>query len=523
MRRAFTVATAAVLTLTLAAPADARAAGAGPGSAGIGDSYYPLYGNGGYDAAHYDVRLRYHHDQGRLTGTTTMLATATQDLNRFNLDFALDVQSVRVNDRPAAFVREQGRELIVTPAKEIRSGERLNVVVTYDDRPATKVVDGHVGWKATRDGVTMLGEPEAALWWFPSNDHPTDKATFDVSVQVPERLAALSNGLQNGPPTQPIAGWKRWSWRNDLPTATYLQFLMIGDYEIVTDEINGLPSINAYHKDLGPALPAAKASIERTAEIVEWESSLLGPYPFHTLGGIAGPSDGFRSALEVQGRPYYGPGFWSRGSNTSVVVHELAHQWFGDSVSVKDWRDIWLNEGWATYLEWLWSERNGEGTAQELSDYAYVKEPVDSAFWQVMPGDPGASDLFHRAVYNRGAMTVHQLRLALGDEKFFHFVQEWQKTHKYGVGTITEFQQAASVAAGRDLGPMFRTWLFTKGRPAAPQAHRATPAEPRSWQRIAEAHEQVHQHEDLGRTHHGHDHHGHDHHGHAHGHAGHQH
>ncbi|GGJ94920.1 peptidase [Pilimelia anulata] len=495
MRRALTAALAAVLTLPLATPVQATPPAAGPGAAGIGDSYFPLYGNGGYDAAHYDIRLRYYPESGRLTGVTTVLATATQDLNRFNLDFALDVQSVRVNERPATFVREQGRELVITPAREIRSGERLNVVVTYDDKPGSKVVDGFTGWRTTKDGVTMLGEPEAALWWFPSNDHPTDKATFDVSVLVPEKLAALSNGIQaGGDPTQPIAGWKRWNWRNSLPTATYLQFLMIGDYEIQKEDLDGVPLLNAYHRGLGAALPAAKASIGRTAEIVEWQSGVLGPYPFATLGGIAGPPDGFTSALEVQGRPYYGPGFWARGSNTSVVVHELAHQWFGDSVSVKDWRHIWLNEGFARYLEWLWSERNGDGTAQELADYAYAREPADSAFWQVLPGDPGADDLFHGAVYNRGGIAVHQVRLAMGDAAFFRFLRDWQQSNKYGVGTVEEFQRGASLYAGKDLTPVFRTWLFTRGKPAAPAGLRTgVVAEPRSWQRIAEAERQLHQ------------------------------
>ncbi|MER6595092.1 M1 family metallopeptidase [Micromonospora purpureochromogenes] len=509
MRRVFTAAIAALTvttagTLVTGTPGQAALPGWGrpvpvaaapaPGSPGLGDSYFPDYGNGGYDVSHYDVRLRYEPATDRLTGTTTILATATQDLSRFNLDFLLDVESVRVNGWSAAHTREGTHELVVTAPRAIVKGQLLTIVVRYSGVPSETLVGGYTGWTRTDDGALAVNEPESAWWWFPANDHPLDKATFDVSVSVPAGVEVISNGVQPRPPLAEPGNRLRWGWRSTKPAATYLAFLAIGQYDIVTDSApNGQPVINAYSATLGERGPAARASIERTAEIVDWASGIFGPYPFEAQGGVAGPIDGIGFALETQTRPVYGPGFWRRGANTYVVVHENAHQWFGDSVSVAQWRDIWLNEGFASYAEWLWSEEQGEGTAQELFDFTYAAYPEDSGFWQVRPGDPGADRVFDNAVYDRGAMALHQLRLAVGDEAFFEILPAWTAEHRYGNGTVAQFQALAERISGLDLDELFTTWLFTAGRPELATAARATaaaaPAQPKSWTKIREAHQ----------------------------------
>ncbi|MER7891044.1 M1 family metallopeptidase [Micromonospora sp. NPDC094482] len=472
-------------TVTTAAPQ--------PGSPGLGDSYFPDYGNGGYDVEHYDVRLRYDPGADRLSGTTTILARATQDLSRFNLDFLLDVESVRVNGWAASTATEGAHELVVTPTRTITAGQQLTIVVRYAGVPSETLVNGYTGWTRTDDGALAVNEPESAWWWFPSNDHPLDKATYDISVSVPTGVEVISNGVQPRPPLAEAGNRTRWIWRTTSPTATYLAFLAIGQYDIVTDTApNGQPVVNAYSTTLGELAPAARASIERTAEVVEWASGIFGEYPFEAQGGVAGPVDGITFALETQTRPVYGPGFWRRGANTSVVVHELAHQWFGDSVSVNGWRDIWLNEGFASYAEWLWSEEQGEGTAQELFDFTYASYPADSEFWQVPPGDPGPARIFDDAVYDRGAMALHQLRLAVGDDAFFAILPAWTAEHRYGNGTIAQFQALAERISGLDLTDLFTTWLFTAGRPdvAGSAARKASPpAEPKSWAKIREAHQ----------------------------------
>jgi aminopeptidase N len=477
-----------------------------PGSAGIGDDYYPDYGNGGYDVSHYDVRLRYWPDTDRLTGTTTILARATQDLSQFDLDFALTVTSVRVNGWLTPFTRQAAHELVIQPVRPITKGRQLTVVVQYADTPSNVKVYGFTAWTRTTDGALAVGEPENSWWWFPSNDHPLDKATYDISVAVPDGTQVISNGVQPGQPTQELLGWSRWYWRTTKPTATYLVFLAMGHYDIRSDvSQDGQPVITAYSQNLGDYADAARASVERTSEVIDWESNIFGPYPFEARGGVVTAPNTMGYALEDQTRPTYDGVFFRRGSNPYVVVHENAHQWFGDSVSVAAWRNIWLNEGFATYAEWLWSEDQGEGTTQELFDFTYASHPADDPFWQVKPGDPGANDLFDGAVYDRGAMALHQLRLAVADFNFFEILRQWAAAHQYGNGTIEQFEALAEQVSGKDLHGLFNTWLFTPGRPdvaatspmAAQRAAAAqgkTLVQPKSWAKIQDSHQLLHQH-----------------------------
>jgi len=492
MRRIMTV---FLTVLALSVSAGTAQAAPTPGSPGIGDSYFPDYGNGGYDVGHYDIRLRYWPGTDRLTGTTTILATATQDLSAFDLDFVLDVSSVQVNNRAATFTRSGDHELVITPARPVTSGTSLTIAVTYSGIPSTVKAEGFTSWTRTDDGALAVNEPESAWWWFPSNDHPLDKASFDVSVLAPDDVQVISNGVETSDPVPGPTGWSRWYWRSIHPQATYLAVLAIGKYAIETDHsADGSPIVTAYSKELGDFDGAARASVGRTDEILDWESGIFGPYPFEARGGVVAPPGSLGFALEAQTRPVYDGRFWRRGSNTYVVVHENAHQWFGDSVSVADWSDIWLNEGFASYAEWLWSEAQGEGTVQELADYTYASYPADDPFWQVKPGDPGAGDVFDNAVYDRGALALQALRLAVGDTAFFATLKDWAAQRQYGNGTIKQFQALAEQVSGQNLDDLFRLWLFTPGRPPAPspdatsgtRAKAAVPAQPKSWARIQE-------------------------------------
>ncbi|BCY10346.1 M1 family metallopeptidase [Actinoplanes sp. L3-i22] len=484
--------------LTLAGTGVAAQAAPAPGAPGLGDSYYPDYGNGGYDVSHYDIRLRYTPNTDKLTGTTTILATATQDLSRFNLDFVLDVSSVLVNNRPATFARQGDHELVVTPARTVAAGGALTIVVQYSGVPSSKVAAGYTAWIKTPDGAAAVGEPEIAWWWYPSNDHPSDKATFDVSVSVPDGVEAISNGVQPRPPVRETLGYTRWSWRSLKPQATYLTFLTVGQYDITTDTTaDGSQVYNAYSQLLPQDFrDAAQASVERTAEITDWESTVFGPFPFEARGGVVTPPGTLGFALENQTRPNYSSAFFRRGSNTYVIAHENAHQWFGDSVSVRDWQNIWLNEGFASYAEWLWSEKNDEGTAQELFDYTYASYPDDAAVWTTAPADPGVDQLFGDAVYDRGAMTLHQLRLAVGDDDFFEILRTWVAGKKYGNATTEEFTALAEKISGKDLDALFQAWLYTPSKPALPSAARALtkPVAPKSWSKIAETHGLLNEH-----------------------------
>ncbi|MFE4970846.1 M1 family metallopeptidase [Kitasatospora sp. NPDC056651] len=505
MRKRLIVSAASALSLFLAVPASAT--GFEPGADGVGDPYMPTFGNGGYKVSHYDIRLKYQPATDELEGTTTILATATQDLSRFNLDFTLKVSEVLVNGRPATFATSGDQELEITPARPLAKGSQATVVVRYKDVPSTVTRYGYSAWRRTPDGAVASGEPVSAGWWFPSNDHPSNKATFDVSVLVPNGNQVISNGVLTGTSSQ--AGWTRYSWRENKPQATYLATLAIGKFDISQDTTaSGVPVYNAYSKDLGENAAAARASVERTGELVDWLSGYFGEYPFSSAGGYV-PNLQSSGALESQTRVIYGPGNFDRGSNTSVVAHELAHQWYGDSVSVSRWSDIWLNEGFATYAQFLWSEHENEGTVQELVDYIYAARPAGDPFWSVKPGDPGEDYVFSSPVYYRGAMAIQALRHAVGDEKFFRILKGWPTERRYGNATVPEFQAYAEKVSGQKLGDLFDTWLFTAGKPAvgpvaqgaqaalAPGADRAQgqlPVEPKSWKKIQETNSEHGQH-----------------------------
>ncbi len=484
----------AAATVLLAIPASA--ASFSPGAPGIGDPYYPASGNGGYDVSHYDLRLKYQPKTDLLEGTATLNATARQDLSRFNLDLGLAVSEVRVNGRLAKFAREGEQELVITPATPLQKGKSLSIVVRYAGKPSEVRIGGYTAWARTPDGGVAAQEPESAAWWFPSNDHPLDKATYDVSVSVPDGHQAISNGVLQSQSSK--LGWTRFNWRSNKPQATYLATLAVGKFDITTDKTaSGLPVLNAYSKDLGDNDGAARASIERSTEVTEWLESVFGPYPFNAIGGyVPNVTSGF--ALETQTRPFYSPRQFANGANVSVVVHELAHQWYGDSVSVHHWKDIWVNEGFARYSQWLWSEKEGEGTAQELADYVYATRPAEDPFWQVKPGDPGPDKQFDIAVYDRGALAVQALRNEVGDDAFFEILKGWPKKYAYGNAKVSDFVKYAEKVSGKPLAELFDTWLYEPSKPAAPAAAEARiargpaaspaakPVQPKSWKKIAE-------------------------------------
>ncbi|WP_225844474.1 M1 family metallopeptidase [Streptomyces sp. HPF1205] len=454
------------LGLLLAIPAaSAGAAGAGPGAPGIGDPYYPTYGNGGYDVSHYDLGLDYQPATDTLTGTAVLTATATQGLTGFDLDFALTVSKVTVDGRPAHFATSGEQELVVTPARVLPRGHRFTVAVTYSGVPSTVKRYGFTSWQRTPDGAVAANEPESAWWWFPSNDHPLDKATYDVRVRVPSGEQAISNGLLVGRHT--TGGRTTYHWRESEPQATYLATLAVGHFDITHGRTRtGIPVINAYSTALGANAANARASVERTAEIVDFLSGYFGPYPFESAGGYV-PDVPTHFSLEEQTRVFYSPATFAKGVNTSVVAHELAHQWYGDDVSLARWSDIWLNEGFASYAQYLWAEHEGTGTPQELARQTYDAHPADDPFWTVKPGDPGPDKQFDDAVYDRGAVAIQALRDTIGDHAFLTLLKAWPALHRYGNGTIADFQRLAERLSGKDLTSFFQVWLYTPAKPAS--------------------------------------------------------
>ncbi|WP_182886747.1 M1 family metallopeptidase [Microbispora sp. H10885] len=452
--------TAGVTAPTASTGSTGSTAGTGSttGAPGIGDPDFPGGGNGGYDVEHYDLKLSYDPASRNLAGSTTIRAKATQDLTSFDLDLhGLTVSRVTVDGAAAAFSRRDD-ELVVTPAGRIADGGKFAVTIDYSGVPRSlrSAGLGEYGFIATPDGAFVTCEPDGAKTWFPSNDHPADKATYDFQITVPAGLTAIANGEMSGTP-RTTAGKTTFVWREKHPMASYLATMTTGKFQVRTGtSAGGLPIYAAVADSFRGSLDTL---IAQTGKITDYWSSVFGPYPFSSTGGVI-DDHAVGYALENQTKPIYG-GF---SPEPAIIAHELAHQWFGDSLSVSRWRDLWLNEGFATYAEWLWAEHSGQGTADATFRRYYANEA--DPMWSYPPGVARADDLFNAAVYTRGAMALHALRREIGDQRFFPLIRQWTAAHRYGNVTTPEFLALAERVSGKNLKPLFDAWLFRPGRPA---------------------------------------------------------
>ncbi|WP_443044035.1 M1 family metallopeptidase [Streptomyces sp. NBC_00322] len=461
-RRAAVVAAglpAAVVALLAAAAGPAAAATTG--SSGVGDPYFPLAGNGGYNVHHYDLTLGYDPKTRHLEGRAVITARATERLTRFDLDLkGLKVTSITVNHAKAAF-RRDGQELVVSPRKPLRKDQEFRTTVTYAGTPGPVTdPDGSLdGWIPTDDGAFVAGEPQGAMTWFPANNHPKDKASYDFAITVPAGRTAVSNGVFRGQKT--ANGRTTFRWRQSEPMAAYLATATVGTFKVEQYTApGGLKVFNA----VDPREAAASAPVlKKLPSVLAWESKLFGPYPFKGAGAIVDRAPQAGYALETQARPVY-----DRAPDLSTLVHESAHQWFGNSVSLTTWKDIWLNEGFATYAEWLYDEQHGGQSAQKTFDALYAS-PASSDLWAFPPANPGSgAHIFDAPVYSRGAMALHKLRTAVGDKTFLRILRTWASDHRDGHGTTAQFIRLSERQSGKDLDQLFHTWIGTKGKPSKP-------------------------------------------------------
>jgi aminopeptidase N len=439
------------------------------GGAGDRRLVLPVGGQRGYDVQHYDLSFSYDPATDRLDALNKITAKATQNLSRFDLDFQqLTVKGVDVNDRAASFIRN-GQELVITPAKGIANGSTFTVNVRYGGVPQTIVGSPIVfgspyGFIHTDDGAFMGDEPNATSTWIPLNDHPSDKATWTFHVTVPAGLEVIANGRLVK--MSQSAGKSTWTWDEPNPMSNYLATADIGEWEFKTGTTpRGISETVGLDPTLRQSNPAAMDFFyNTTAEATDLWNDTFGTYPFDSTGAIAdnatynGQSIGF--SLETQTRPLY-----SAVRSTSTIAHELAHQWFGDSVAVRAWKHIWLNEGFASFAQYLWDEHLGVRTGHEdfLLDYS---RPASDPFWTIIVADPQRDTMFARAVYRRGAMTLQALREKIGDVPFFKILRTWAADHKHGTATTEEFIALSEQISGRDLSDFFRIWLYTPEKPA---------------------------------------------------------
>lgn len=440
-----------------------------PGAPGIGDPYFPTYGNGGYDVDKYRVDNQYRPVSGELWGRTVIHADATQDLSSFNVDFVLRVESVTVDGQDAAFTRPNKHEVKVTPASPIPNGQPFAVAVRYHGYPARVDAAGvRSPWIKNRSETVAMGEPEIAAWWFPGNDHPRDKALFDVTITVPAGNDVISNGWLDGRGSARGGRLGYWHWKTSEPMAPYLAFFAVGSFRIDRESSRGVPYTYAVSRQLPPRQrDKAMKFLKQSPMVTHWLSRTFGQYPFSQNGGLVfNVSAGF--AMETQTRPSYP---YVGAHRAGLVVHELAHQWFGDVVSVNRWRDIWLNEGFASYAEWAWHEHKGRmTTAQRLQEFYQTYRRSDW-FWNLTIGNPGKHHLFDWSVYKRGAMTLAALRERVGDADFDTIMQTWVADHSGGDATVEDFISLAETVSSENLDGFFDAWLYTPERPAKTAAN----------------------------------------------------
>ena len=438
-------------------PGAALAAEFTPGAPGTGDPYFPLAGNGGYDVDRYGVALAYDPATTTLDGWVTIVARATQDLSSFDLDLrGFDVLRVFVDDTEAAFARD-GQELIVAPAAGIVVGTDFTVKVRYRGQPQALVdPNGDVGgWITTNDGAFVAGECQGTPTWCPVNDDPEDKATWKFAVVVPKGITVMANGVLHSHVTND-GGWTTWRWVEDDPMSTYLATVTLGRFDLTQYKIDGIPTYVA----VDPQLSKGNV-LRKLPAIVRYFSALYGPYPFTAAGAIVDDAPGVGYALETQTKPIFDvmPSTWT-------LVHETAHMWYGDSVTLTDWPDIWLNEGFATFSNWMWTEAQGQKSAHSTFKQYYSTGANVVWLWDVAPGDAGADHLFDWGpVYLRGAMTLQALREKVGDGVFFGIMRDWAAQNRYGSVTTPQFVALAEQKSGMELDDFFRVWLYEPGKP----------------------------------------------------------
>ena len=423
-----------------------------PGSDGLGDELLPTRGNGGYDVATYDVSIAWEPVGDVITGSETVEATSTQALSAFNIDLhGLTVNTVTVDGVDATFSRV-GDELTIIPASPISSGTVFTTVIDYGGTPEQQ--DGE-GWFHDGDGgVIVFGQPSGSSTWRPVNDHPLDKAGYTVRITAPSSMLGVSNGTLES--TTSNGDTTTWVYQQPFKAAPYLQFVAIGDYQLVDGgtSSSGIPVRNVFPRDRVVELTQLFAIQPQMIDALE---SLFGPYPFDVYGSLVVDNFPIGTALETQTLSTFSSdaGILSE----DVIVHELSHQWFGDSVALGSWTDIWINEGFATYSEWLWAESldpqaNPTGAICDLLAnpglVAELNRPVT---------DVSASDLFTASVYLRGGMLLHALRMEIGETAFTRLLPTYFSRFTDANATTADFIAVAEETSGQQLDDLFDRWL----------------------------------------------------------------
>jgi aminopeptidase N len=422
----------------------------------IGDPTFPGLGNTGYDVQSYTIVLDLRGEE--LVAETTVDLIATVDLTKLQLDLVgMEVDEIRVDDEPALFNRNE-RELIVRLPDPLSEGNRASILVAYHGTPspidAGEGIPFNLGFQTRPWGSFVASEPIGAATWFPGNDHPQDKALFRIELTVPEGQTGVGPGTLVDSRIN-ADGSSTLVWAAREPMTTYLASIATGDFEVSNQATDsGLVIRHAVHRD---ALVETGDALETTEAMMTEFEKQFGPYPFESYGVLVVPEQlGF--ALENQTLSLFGTDVIGSPSAQPILAHELAHHWFGNDISPAAWDDIWLNEGFATWAEWWWTERTSGVDVIEVA--------------RTIPMEPLAGltprTLFDINVYWRGGLTLEALRRTVGDDVFGEILREWSVRYGGGVASTENFLDLVTEMAGQDATSIVSQWIFSPEMPELP-------------------------------------------------------
>ncbi|MCF3123933.1 M1 family metallopeptidase [Streptomyces arenae] len=466
-RAALATATAAAATLALAVPAQAHPFTPTPGADGVGDPLYPTLGNGGYDVRHYDLSFDFTPVTYDFAATMRIRARATQDLSSFNLDVdSLAVDRVTVNGTPATWAigpGKTGQELTVTPARPLRDHRSFDVEVTYHGNGRTKPV-GLSGWRYMSDGgFASAAQASRADTFAPVNDHPSDKATWTFHLTAPHGWTPAANGNLTGRRAAPGAK-ETWDFSLKSPMAPELLGISVNKQSYVHGR--GPHGVRLRHLVPEDQTATYRPIVEETGGQLAWLEKTLGVrYPFDTYG-VQIVRDGYGDALENQTLSLFGPGWFDRPTYSTTMVHELTHQWFGDSVTPATWQDAWLNEGPAVYYAAVWADQKGFQPIEEKMRTAYDK--LDAV--RKTDGPPGKpTGLGGFNIYDGAAVSLYALKQRIGQGEFDAVMKAWLTKYRHGNASTQDFvANAVKVTGDASVGTFLRHWLFDLDNPPMP-------------------------------------------------------
>ena len=426
-------------------------------SAPVIDPYLPTAGNFGYRVSRYELELEYKVAINRLAGTATVTAVTLAELQTFSLDLssALSVAKVTVNGKRPKHFRTDRDKLHITLADRLPAGAAMTVAVRYSGTPRPKRTPwGEVGFEELTEGALVAGQPNGASSWFPCDDHPSAKASFRIQIATESAYLTLANGKLLS--RRARAGMTTWTYEQSEPTSTYLITLQVGPYTRRRMAKNGVEIFSVLPDRLRREFDH---DFGRQPQMMKLFVKLFGPYPLADGYTVVVTDDDLEIPLEAQGISIFGANHCDgRRGSERLVAHELAHQWFGNSVTAQRWRHIWLHEGFACYAEWLWSDHCGERSADDWARH-YHRRLVDSPQDLVL-ADPGPQDMFDDRVYKRGALALHALRRRIGDDSFFALLREWTSRYRHASVVTDDFIALAAQYTEDSLRPLWAAWLY---------------------------------------------------------------